>query len=239
RRLQARRPAVPALRDADPLARAGRRQPHGVLVPGLPKRRGVTGRVEAIRGRARSPPVPLTPPVLPGGLLIAARRRGGRRRAALRVRGARLARAELALRVPAARSLVRRGARRAVERARRCPTRDRGSRARAGRRDLRRGALRQGGRPAAPADDRAAAARRRRRGLWRVRLERRGLRPRLRGARALAVRLTADVRGDRAARRALARRPGRVGPWAANPRRRRGRAGGALARGERPPAGRV
>ena len=35
-RLQARRLALPALRDADPLARAGRRQPDHVLVSGLP-----------------------------------------------------------------------------------------------------------------------------------------------------------------------------------------------------------
>ena len=37
--LPAGRPAVPALRHADPLARPGRRQPHRVLVPGLPARR--------------------------------------------------------------------------------------------------------------------------------------------------------------------------------------------------------
>src|SRR5439155_296442 len=34
-----------ALRRADPLARPGRRQPHGVLVPALSKRRGAAGRV--------------------------------------------------------------------------------------------------------------------------------------------------------------------------------------------------
>ena len=85
------------------VARPGRRQPHRLLVPRLPKRRGATGRVEAIRGRARPAPLPLPAPVLSGGLLAARGRRRRRRRAPVRVRGARLARAELALRVPAAR----------------------------------------------------------------------------------------------------------------------------------------
>ena len=62
RRLQARRPPVPALRRTDPLARPGRRQPHRLLVPRLPKRRGAAGRVEATRGRARPAPLPLPAP---------------------------------------------------------------------------------------------------------------------------------------------------------------------------------
>ncbi len=40
RGLSACRHALPALRRGDPLARSGRRQPHGVLVPGLPARAG-------------------------------------------------------------------------------------------------------------------------------------------------------------------------------------------------------
>src|SRR2546423_754694 len=42
------RPAMPALRDDDSLPRPGRRQPHRLLVPRLPERRGAAGRVVAI-----------------------------------------------------------------------------------------------------------------------------------------------------------------------------------------------
>ena len=44
-RLPAQGPAVPALRRDRPLVAARRRRPHGVLVPGLPKRRGTRGEV--------------------------------------------------------------------------------------------------------------------------------------------------------------------------------------------------
>ena len=45
--LPPRRPAVPALRDADPRPRAGRRQPHRLLVPCLPARAPVGDRAPA------------------------------------------------------------------------------------------------------------------------------------------------------------------------------------------------
>src|SRR2546421_6841812 len=52
-RLSPRRPAVPALRSADPVPRAGRRQPDGLLVPELPERRGSgRGVTESVAVRA-------------------------------------------------------------------------------------------------------------------------------------------------------------------------------------------
>src|SRR6266511_5913589 len=48
-----------ALRHADTFQRTGRRQPHGVLVPDLPKRSGAGGGVRESRGRARPASVPL------------------------------------------------------------------------------------------------------------------------------------------------------------------------------------
>ena len=100
----------------------------------------------------------------------------------------------------------------AAARARRCGDRARGAVARAGRGDLRAGARRRtavGGGGALP-DGAARPARLHRGGVRRLRLGRRLLRPRLRRARALALRRAPDVRRGGAARRHLGLDAGRA-----------------------------
>ena len=192
------RAAVPALRDADPVVGAGRRQPHRVLVPGVPGRRRAARRVTCPRVRsARTAPLRVPARVLPRGVRGRARRAG-----AVRVRGARDARRAVALRVPAARARLRRGAGADAAPAARRAQRDRRSAARAGRRDLRARALRASATrgddalfrsillPMLTVDGRA---------LRRLRLARRRVRRRVRRLRADALRHGADVCRARAA----------------------------------------
>ena len=90
--LPARRAAVPALRHDRPLARAGRRQPHGLLVSRLPSRSGTAGGVSRTDGGTRSAPAPHPARLLSGRLRLPRPRARGRRRPAVRLRGARAAR---------------------------------------------------------------------------------------------------------------------------------------------------
>ena len=206
--LPPRRAAMLALRHDRPLARPGRRQPHGVLVPGLPGRRRAAGGVSRTDGGTRSAPAPDPARLLPRRVRLPRSRARGGRRAAVRVRGARPAAGARAVRVPAARA--RRSSRRARTRSRAGRRADRARRAaaRARRGDLRarpRRAEADRGRGALP--HRAARAPDLDRGgVRRLRLGRPRLRARLRRARALALRRAPRLRGRRAARRALGRR---------------------------------
>ena len=199
------RAAVPALPDADPVVGAGRRQPHGVLVPDVPGRREPARRVLTYVGSHRTP-ASRTSSLRVAARLLPRRVRGRARRAgAVRVRGARDAGGAVALRVPPARPRLRRGAGADPATAARRAQRDRRSEARAGRRDLRarpRRDRRHGRRRALPVDP-VADADVDRRALRRLRLERRGIRRRVRRPRADALRHEPDVRRARAGRRAL------------------------------------
>ena len=205
------------------LARSGRPEPDGVLVPVVPGarpgrarrlRRGIAsvGRVpEDMAVRAPQLHHALRAFVLGAFAYLLRELDDAGRGAAVRVRGARGQRRPGALRVPAARSRLRRGAGRPASRARGRDDRARGARPRAGGGDLRARPCRRRpvrGRRALP-----YRARRppdpRRRGVRRLRLGRRLVRPRLRGARALALRRTPDVRRRRAAHRN--HRPGSSG----------------------------
>ena len=204
--LPARGAALPALRGRDSLVSAGRRGPHGVLVPGLPgrngPREGVT--VPRVRPGFRSQPPrrghgqasalarALHRParLLPGRLLRP--RDGARRRCGHpdRPRGARRPEPADPLRVPASRRLVRRAARRPT-----CAPRGRargtvGAQGRARRRHLRQRPRRRADRRGrgSPAHDPHPTARSHGRDARRLRLGRRRLRARLRRARTLAVR---------------------------------------------------
>ena len=144
----------------------------------------------------------------------------------VRLRRARARRAgPCPLRVPPARARVRRGARPAAARARRRADRARG--ARSASPPLRSSPARTPGRDpvrgrgALPHGPRSALLVSTRRGVRRLRLGRRRVRPRVRRARAVALRRAADVRGGRAARRDLRRDAARARARAAGPRGRR------------------
>ena len=214
-RLPARGSALSALRHADQLARAGRPKPDRVLVPGVPGARARPSAPPETRIRARRR--------VPGDMAVRAPQLHHALRAFVLGAFAYLLR-ELedageslpfafeehagkdgpgALRVPAARSRLRRVAGRSAARARGCDDRARGARPRAGGRNLRarprrrrpvRGRRALPHRPRRPPHSRC-------RGVWRLRLGRRLVRPGLRGARALALRRAPDVRRRRAARR--------------------------------------
>ena len=151
----------------------------------------------------------------------------------VRVRGARHVRPADALRVPAARARLRRGAGRAALRAGRRPgavadlLREPAARifAHAHEGDVQRRAARR-----LPQRARAAAGAHRR-GLRRLRLGRHRLRARVRGARGLALRRGPLVRRGRAAGRPLGRHADRARRRDPRARRRHGRARGDVARG--------
>ena len=199
RRLPAGRPAVPALRHADQVARPGRREPDRLLVPRVPERR------RAGRDVTRSVRAPHLHSALRGFCLGSFAffgreiEEGAEIQFVFEEHGSR-DRPTLYEYRPLVRA-VRRGARRTAARARRHRDRARGAGPRACRGDLR-PRSRRCSRRARPLPHRpAAAARGRGRVLRRVRLGRRRLRPGLCEPRAVAVRRGAGLRGDRAARR--------------------------------------
>ena len=113
--------------------RPGRREPHRLLVPGCQRGRGAARGVTArVRARARAASLRVPARVLPRRVRGRARRAG-----AVRVRGARDAQRAVALRVPAARPRLRRGAGAHAAPPARRAQRDRRPQAGAGRRDLR------------------------------------------------------------------------------------------------------
>ena len=136
------RPSVPALRDADPLARPGRREPHGVLVPGLPGPGRRDRRAGSRRGGYRM--VAVRAPQLHLTLCARSARRVRVPPARARRRGRRRCRSR-------SRSTCARRARRSTSTGRSCATSSRraptGSRPR-GRADRARGAARASRRPA-------------------------------------------------------------------------------------------
>ena len=210
----------------------------GVRVSG---RRRAAGRVTDGVPAVRSPHCTRPARLLPRRLRLPGPRARGGRRAAVRVRGARAARRPGALRVPAAGSFVRRVAGGRARGPRGRAARARRARARAGGGDLRarpRGAAADGG-AGALSHGAGVAADLDGRGLRRLRLGRRRLRARLRGARAVALRRLARLRRRDAARRALGGDAGRARRGAAGPRGCDGRARAALAGGAGAAAGGV
>ena len=146
-----------------------------------------------------------------------------------------------ALRVPAARARLRRGASRPASRPGGCDDRARRARPRARGRHLRARARRRRpvrGRRALPYRPRRPPDSRRG-GVRRFRLGRHVVRPRLRRARALAVRRAPHLRRRRAARRHHDRDPAGARRRRPCPGRRRRRARSPLAGGERPAAERL
>ncbi len=193
--------------------------------PGLSGRRRSAAGVTPLCEPSRATPLRVPARVLPRRLRGRARGAG-----AVRLRGAPDPRRPVALRVPAARAWLRRGAGADPAPAPRHAQRDRRSAARAGRGDLRARALRHrrsGRRRALPLDP-APDARVDGRALRRVRLAGRRVRGGVPRFRADAVRHVALLRGDRAARRPLGRlrRRARRDPRCARSWRARSRSSG-------------
>ena len=117
-RLPPRRPRLPPLRRRSIRSRAaGRARAHRVLVSRLPGRRASRAAVVRRVCDALAAPLRHAPPLLPRRVRRLHAGPRGRRRPAVRLRGARLVRPADAVRVPAARARLRRGARRPALRA--------------------------------------------------------------------------------------------------------------------------